>query len=725
MLIAVLITVLNLIASAPAEIITNFIRGGTSTNTTPVIAPNSLDEDQLCFVDRVHQYNSVPTNYLGAEYIMVANDDKTQADYSLDITLSQDARLLLFLDNRLGHYSVPSDPLLNPDLKSAGMGWVYDMDFIDTGDNIGIDEVGDESIDIWSSIYVKNVPAGVVTLLQQNDSTNPVSRNMYGVVVLKQASFEPFWHYSNKLHLTQTPDWVTVSSGQFGGWFWWNDNGYWHQPFEDTPPGGPTFWAFTDRMTLQYDMEVRTLDMRFFSWHDGLGKGYCMPVIAEDGGSGGPQGIFPLESQIVDNLEVAGHQFSVNGGKAEGEFSPLEFIHPTELESYFRSLPGVDEADAQAFINSDTFRQIMEDGGSSPLDMKIGVQHAQWDHPDSPMIYTTESIEIAEAERVNYGVSLRQQPPGQVTLNVVASEPDALKIEDADANGVLKLSFDQTNWDQPQTVSFVACLLVPLPRPVMLAHYLSDDPTNGAVLPVTILDKETGGMPSADGDTNGDRIVNYLDFAVVANDWLKSTLRPQDIDIWDPGVMKSQDIGTTSGSALYHPIPDFWTIEGDGGDIWNNSDQFHFLYRHLDDPYVDHQLTVTVLSLENTNEWAKAGLMYRRRLTPESAHAMIVVTPEWGVAFQCRPEDDAASQSFHGGQAAHLKPPVSLRMVKTPCKVTGYYYADGRWVELGNMSFDDSGWCNGLNGRSMGMAVTSHAEGVITTATFSRDLVAD
>jgi hypothetical protein len=92
------------------------------------------------------------------------------------------------------------------------------------------------------------------------------------------------------------------------------------------------------------------------------------------------------------------------------------------------------------------------------------------------------------------------------------------------------------------------------------------------------------------------------------------------------------------------------------------------------------------------------------------------------VAFQCRPEDGVETQSFHGGPAAHLKPPVSLRMVKTPGKITGYYYAGGRWVELKNLSFDDSGWCNR---RAMGMAVTSHAEGVLTTATFSRELFAD
>jgi hypothetical protein len=111
--------------AAQAQIITGVMRGGSSTNPPPIIAPNSLDEDKLCFVDRPHQYNSIPIDLLGAEYVMVSNDDKTQADFSLNVTLSQPARLYLFLDNRLGHgATVGGDPNMNPDLWAAGMGWV-------------------------------------------------------------------------------------------------------------------------------------------------------------------------------------------------------------------------------------------------------------------------------------------------------------------------------------------------------------------------------------------------------------------------------------------------------------------------------------------------------------------------------------------------------------------------------------------------------------------------
>jgi hypothetical protein len=189
------VLMLSVIAGTPpvssAQIIDSVVRGGSSPHTPPVIAPNPLDEDELCFVDRTHQYNDIPIDLLGAEYVMVANNDKTQADYSLEITLFRTTVLYLFLDNRLGHYDFPGhDPFLDPDLLAAGMGWVYDMGFIDTGQNIGIDEEGDGDIDQWSSVYIMDLPhtldlaGSTFTLLQQNDATNPGVRNMYGFAAL-------------------------------------------------------------------------------------------------------------------------------------------------------------------------------------------------------------------------------------------------------------------------------------------------------------------------------------------------------------------------------------------------------------------------------------------------------------------------------------------------------------------------------------------------------------
>jgi len=175
---------------ASATIIDEVHRHGGSTNEAPQIARNPLGEDVLCYVDRTHEYNAVPEGILGLAYVKVANNDKTTEDYLLEIMLSQDATLHLLLDNRLGYGDTPGgDPNVPPDLDSAGMHWVTEMGFTDTGMDVGIDESGDGDIDQWSSVYALDVSAGTTKLFQQSDLTNPGDRNMYAVAVAMSPSF--------------------------------------------------------------------------------------------------------------------------------------------------------------------------------------------------------------------------------------------------------------------------------------------------------------------------------------------------------------------------------------------------------------------------------------------------------------------------------------------------------------------------------------------------------
>ena len=169
-------------SAAQATIITNVVRLGSSGNTPPEISATPLAEDALSFVDRTHEYNNLPVEALGAEYIKVANNDKTVADYGLEVTISQPALLALFIDNRVGGTAGDGDWAgVDPDPAAAGMNWVADMGFNDTGLDIGIDEGGDGSIDKYSSIYVLEVGPGVYTLGAQNDGGG---RNMYGVAAV-------------------------------------------------------------------------------------------------------------------------------------------------------------------------------------------------------------------------------------------------------------------------------------------------------------------------------------------------------------------------------------------------------------------------------------------------------------------------------------------------------------------------------------------------------------
>ncbi len=172
-----------------AAIITSIERRN-SDKTYPQIA-GPLVEGALGYVDRTYEYNQIPVALVDAEYIKVANDDKKSQYYELDVTLSQDATLYLLLDNRLGHgpgLGGRSGRLWDPYLSPAGMSWIIDAGFVDTGADISVHEFGTSVAFKWSSVYAKDVSAGKITLLQQYDASTDRGRdrNMYGVAVVPE-----------------------------------------------------------------------------------------------------------------------------------------------------------------------------------------------------------------------------------------------------------------------------------------------------------------------------------------------------------------------------------------------------------------------------------------------------------------------------------------------------------------------------------------------------------
>ncbi|MHC4205361.1 MAG: LamG-like jellyroll fold domain-containing protein [Planctomycetota bacterium] len=114
-------------------------------------------------------------------------------------------------------------------------------------------------------------------------------------------------------------------------------------------------------------------------------------------------------------------------------------------------------------------------------------------------------------------------------------------------------------------------------------------------------------------------------------DWTKQDVG--ELSIWFQGRPASV------GSFFEGPVGTY-TMTGSGTDIWDVSgigtgfhDEFHFAYKTLSGPGT---IVAKVESVENTNNWAKAGVMIRETLDADSAHAMMVVTPAEGVSFQRR-----------------------------------------------------------------------------------------
>jgi len=91
-----------------------------------------------------------------------------------------------------------------------------------------------------------------------------------------------------------------------------------------------------------------------------------------------------------------------------------------------------------------------------------------------------------------------------------------------------------------------------------------------------------------------------------------------------------------------------YTMNAAGTDIWAingvEADEFHFAYKMLTGA---GSIIARLDSVENTHPWAKAGVMIRESLNPDSAHALACITPANGVAFQYRPGTGNTSGNFN------------------------------------------------------------------------------
>jgi len=176
-----------------------------------------------------------------------------------------------------------------------------------------------------------------------------------------------------------------------------------------------------------------------------------------------------------------------------------------------------------------------------------------------------------------------------------------------------------------------------------------------------------------------------------------------------PSPWETQDIGNVGATGDASYSGNTFTIEGSGADIWNNADEFRFVYQTLNG---DGEITAQVNSLENTNTWAKAGVMIRESLAAGSKHATTIVRPSQGASFQRRTSTNGSSAHTSLGGPA---PPEYVRIVRNGNSFTSYYSGNGSsWTQIGNavtVSMSSSVY--------IGLVVTSHNDGTLATSTMS------
>jgi fibronectin type 3 domain-containing protein len=94
-----------------------------------------------------------------------------------------------------------------------------------------------------------------------------------------------------------------------------------------------------------------------------------------------------------------------------------------------------------------------------------------------------------------------------------------------------------------------------------------------------------------------------------------------------------------------------FTVIGSGSDIWGKADSMRFAWAPLAG---DAGLTVHVASFDETNPWAKIGVMIRASADPSSAMAILAISPGKGDTFTHRDQTDALCTMSGGAPARWL-----------------------------------------------------------------------
>jgi len=160
-----------------------------------------------------------------------------------------------------------------------------------------------------------------------------------------------------------------------------------------------------------------------------------------------------------------------------------------------------------------------------------------------------------------------------------------------------------------------------------------------------------------------------------------------------------------------------FTMSGAGADIWDTADQFRYVFKQLSSAGT---ISAQVLSVQNTNDWAKAGVMIRETLDPGSKFAAVYITPANGCRFQGRltPGSSATSDtSVVTPQQTAITAPYWVKLERDAAgNFNGYYSSNGvTWQAMAwnpqRISMQPNVY--------IGLALTSHNANATCVAIFS------
>ncbi len=226
----------------------------------------------------------------------------------------------------------------------------------------------------------------------------------------------------------------------------------------------------------------------------------------------------------------------------------------------------------------------------------------------------------------------------------------------------------------------------------------------------TIVHEGRQSMPlSYDNNKQGFAYYSEAELTLTARrDWAQGGVDA--LELWFRGNPASVGSFTEAPAGTY-------TITATGADIWGQADQFHYAFKTLTGVGT---IEAQVLSVDNTDPWAKAGVMIRETLDAGSKFAAVYITPGNGCRFQARTDTNVAATSDTAVVTAEqtaIKTPYWVKLDRDFAgNFRGYYSSNGTsWTPMSwspqNIAMNSNVY--------VGLAVTSHNNNATCQAKFS------
>jgi hypothetical protein len=170
----------------------------------------------------------------------------------------------------------------------------------------------------------------------------------------------------------------------------------------------------------------------------------------------------------------------------------------------------------------------------------------------------------------------------------------------------------------------------------------------------------------------------------------------------------------TSSTLIEDPAGTY-TMTARSDNITGTSDSFHYVYKQLSGT---GSIIAKVESVTETSTSAKAGVMIRETLTPESKHALIFSRPDGGVRFRRRTE---TSEDDINSTDSSLAVPHWVKLERDASGLfTASHSTDGiNFVPIDDESLGSSSTIQMSNIVYIGLALSSNNPEDICTAVFS------